>query len=147
MLVTRLLERTELAGDDHEKLAKLEALHAARIELPVIVEDLDDATVLELQLIENLQRKDLTALEEARGYEALLALPGYTPAKIAQKIGRSVNTVLYKLKMLKAPEVLQKALEEGKVGARCRCAQPTNPPNPTCAYCPVGTSSMPRRGG
>lgn len=118
MLVTRLLERTELAGDDHEKLAKLEALHAARIELPVIVEDLDDATVLELQLIENLQRKDLTALEEARGYEALLALPGYTPAKIAQKIGRSVNTVLYKLKMLKAPEVLQKALEEGKVGER-----------------------------
>lgn len=118
LLVTRLPEHMELAGEDAELLAKLEALHAARIELPVIVEELDDGTVLELQMIENLQRADLTALEEARGYEALLALPGYTPAKIAQKIGRSVNTVLYKLKMLQAPESLRKALEEGKVGER-----------------------------
>lgn len=120
LLVTNLPERMGLAADNEELLAKLEALHAARVEVPVIVEDLDDATVLELQLIENLQRRDLTALEEARGYQRLLDLTekGYTPAKIAQKIGKSVNTVLYKLKMLKAPVSMQKALDEGLVGER-----------------------------
>lgn len=120
LLVTNLPERMGLAADNAELLAKLEALHAARVDVPVIVEDLDDATVLELQLIENLQRRDLTALEEARGYQRLLDLAekGYTPAKIAQKIGKSVNTVLYKLKMLKAPVSLQKALDEGLVGER-----------------------------
>lgn len=121
-LVMSLPERMQLASEagNDALLAKLEALHAARIEVPVIVEDLDDATVLELQLIENLQRRDLTALEEARGYQRLLDLKDkdYTPAKIAQKIGKSVNTVLYKLKMLKAPLSLQKALDEGLVGER-----------------------------
>lgn len=118
LLVTSLPERMGLAAEDPALLAKLEALHAERIEMPVIVKELDDATVLELQLIENLQRHDLTALEEARGYQRLLDLAekGYTPQKIAQKIGKSVDTVLKKLKMLKAPVSLQMALEEGKVG-------------------------------
>lgn len=105
-----------------ERLAKEEDedRYAKLFKLPVIVQDLDDTTVLELQLIENLQRQDLTAMEEARGYQRLLDLPGgeYTPQKIAQKISKSVDTVLLKLKMLKAPEVLQKALEEGKVSER-----------------------------
>lgn len=120
LLVTNLPERMGLAAENPELLEKLEALHAARVDVPVIVEDLDDATVLELQLIENLQRRDLTSLEEARGYQRLLDLTekGYTVAKIAQKIGKSVNTVLYKLKMLKAPLSLQKALDEGLVGER-----------------------------
>lgn len=119
-MVTRLPERMELAGDDTALVARLEGLHAERIEVPVIVEDLDDATVLELQLIENLQRRDLTALEEAHGYQRLIELPerAYTPAVIAQKIGKSVNTVLYKLKMLKAPKSLQEALDRGDVGER-----------------------------
>lgn len=120
LLVTNLPERMGLAAENPELLEKLEALHAARVDVPVIVEDLDDATVLELQLIENLQRRDLTALEEARGYQRLLELAekGYTPQKIAQKIGKSVDTVLNKLKMLKAPVALQKALDEGLVGER-----------------------------
>jgi ParB-like chromosome segregation protein Spo0J len=120
MLVTMLPERMELAGEDEARVARLLELQAARMEVPVIVKDLDDATVLELQLIENLQRQDLTALEEARGYERMLDLPerGYTPARIALKIGKSVNTVLYKLKMLRAPVALQEALEAGKVGER-----------------------------
>ena len=120
LLVTRLPERMELASEDAERVKLLEDLHAARIEVPVIVEDLDDATVLELQLIENLQRRDLTALEEARGYQRLLDLAekGYTPQKIAQKIGKSVDTVLNKLKMLKAPKGMQEALDAGLVGER-----------------------------
>lgn len=120
LLVSRLPERMELAGEDQALVNRLDELMATRVDVPVIVEDLDDATVLELQLIENLQRRDLTALEEARGYQRLLDLKekGYTPQKIAQKIGKSVDTVLNKLKMLKSPVSLQKALEEGKVGER-----------------------------
>jgi ParB-like chromosome segregation protein Spo0J len=120
LLVTRLPERMEIAGEDEGRVKELETLLAARVEVPVIVEDLDDATVLELQLIENLQRRDLTALEEARGYQRLLDLndKGYTPQKIAAKIGKSVNTVLYKLKMLKAPKPMQEALDAGLIGER-----------------------------
>ena len=117
-LVERLaLRQVEAEGAEAERLS---ALFQARTEVRVIVEDLDDATVLELQLIENLQRKDLTPIEEAEGYQRLLDLKdkGYTPARIAQKIGKSLNTVLYKLKMLRAPKSMREALEAGKVGER-----------------------------
>lgn len=100
--------------------ARLSALFQARTEVPVIVEVLDDATVLELQLIENLQRRDLTPLEEARGYQNLLDLKEkeYTPKMIAQKISKSIDTVLNKLKMLRAPKILLDALDEGTVSER-----------------------------
>ena len=103
-----------------EEVARLQDLYPQRIEVPVIVENLDDATVLELQLIENLQRRDLTAMEEAQGYQGLLDLKEktYTPALIAKKIGKSIDTVLNKLKMLKAPKELREALEQGKVSER-----------------------------
>lgn len=121
-LVDRInVETSSPASDERDANAnRLEALHSQRIDVPVIVEDLDDATVLELQLIENLQRRDLTALEEAQGYQALLELNAekYTPQMIARKIGKSVDTVLNKLKMLKAPKELLLALEEGKVSER-----------------------------
>lgn len=82
--------------------------------VPVIVRELSNGQVLALQLIENLQRKDLTALEEAEGYQRLLELKGeevFTPAMIAQKIGRDVQTVLNKLNMLRAPKFMRDALE------------------------------------
>ena len=103
-----------------DEAARLSSLFQARTDVPVIVEELDDATVLELQLIENLQRRDLTPLEEARGYQNLLDLKEkeYTPKLIAQKISKSIDTVLNKLKMLKAPKMLLDALEEGKVTER-----------------------------
>lgn len=114
--------RFRATGMALERLAKEEdeARYAKLFKLPVIVQDLDDATVLELQLIENLQRQDLTPMEEARGYQRLLDLPGgeYTPQKIAQKISKHVATVLTKLKILKAPESLQKALDAGYISER-----------------------------
>lgn len=109
-----------IAAGEGEEAARLSAIFELRTEVPCIVEDLDDATVLELQLLENLQRRDLTALEEARGYQQLIDLQAkaYTPALIAKKIGKHINTVLYKLKMLQAPRCLQEALEKGTVGER-----------------------------
>lgn len=105
-----------------ERLAAAEdqAGYERLFRLPVIVQDLDDSTVLELQLIENLQRQDLTPLEEAQGYQRLLDLEGgdYSPHKISQKIGKSVDTVLHKLRMLQAPKKLQEALEKGVVSER-----------------------------
>jgi len=105
-----LLERLASAGRDE--------MYERRLLLPVILRVLDDATVLELQLIENLQRTDLTALEEAAGYQALLDLPGkaYTPTIIAQRVSKNVQTVRNKLRMLGAPQVLQDALADALAG-------------------------------
>lgn len=89
--------------------------------VPVIVRELTNGQVLALQLIENLQRKDLTPLEEAEGYQRLLDLPGdeaHTPKMIAQKIGIDVQTVLNKLNMLRAPKFMREALELGQCSER-----------------------------
>ncbi len=111
------MRQVEAEGDEASRLS---ALFQARTDVPVIVEDLDDGTVLELQLVENLQRSDLSALEEARGYQSLLDLKEktYTPALIAQRLGKSIDTVLNKVNMLRAPQVLQEALEKGTVSER-----------------------------
>lgn len=116
LALKRLADGLAENEDEPERRARWDRL----VQLPVIVQDLDDATVLELQLIENLQRQDLTPLEEARGYQRLLDLPhgDYTPAKIAQKIGKSLDVVLRKLRMLRAPEMLLEALEAGQVSER-----------------------------
>jgi ParB/RepB/Spo0J family partition protein len=89
--------------------------------VPVIVRELTDGQVLALQLIENLQRKDLTALEEAEGYQRLVDLPGenaYTPAMISKTLNVSVDTILNKLRMLKAPKFMREALEAGQCSER-----------------------------
>ncbi len=105
----------ELASNNEE--ARYKELY----EVPVVLRKLTDGQVLALQLIENLQRRDLTALEEAEGYQRLLDLRGdetFTPQSIADRIGRSVDTVLNKLKMLKAPKEMREALERGECSER-----------------------------
>ncbi len=109
----KALQRLDQAGQEqrYQQLYKV----------PVIVRELTNGQVLALQLIENLQRKDLTPLEEAEGYQRLLDLPGdeaHTPKMIAQKIGIDVQTVLNKLNMLRAPDFMRKALEAGECSER-----------------------------
>lgn len=88
----------------------------------VVVEDLDDKTVLEMQLIENLQRAGLSAVEEGRGYKRLLELrdeegkPVHDAASIAARLGKSVDTIRHKMKILMAPESLLAALSDESKG-------------------------------
>jgi ParB/RepB/Spo0J family partition protein len=85
---------------------------------PAIVRLLSDKETLEIQLIENLQRSDLTAVEEAQAYRRLIDEMGYTVELIHEKTGKATKTIYGKLKMLRAPKVLLDALEKGLIGER-----------------------------
>jgi len=80
-----------------------------------VVRDLDDKKVDELQLIENDQREDLSAVERANGYQALIQKHGHTPDTIASRVQRSSSFVYETLKILKAPKVAVDALARGEI--------------------------------
>ncbi len=84
-------------------------------EVPVLVRDLSDQQVLEIQIIANLQRDDLTALEEAQGFVTLMKDAGYDIAKIAERVGRSVKYVYDRVKLLQLIPEAQKLLETGTI--------------------------------
>lgn len=103
----------------HEVVAGHRRLRAAKAagltEVPVDVRELTDVQALEVQLTENIQRADLSPMEEATGYDALMKLAGYTADQVAQKAGKSRGWVYARLKLLAlAPEGV-KALEGGKL--------------------------------
>ena len=112
-----------------ENVSPLDKLARCIGRMPVIIRDIDTGAVREMQLIENLQREGLSPMEEARGFQDMLDLPdgGYTPSKIAQKVGIKVDTVLRKLKILRAPKAMIEALEQGKIGETHLAAVATIP--------------------
>src|SRR6185369_16651503 len=73
-------------------------------ELPVVVRDVDDTEVIELALIENLQRKDLTPFEEAEALEGLADRCGYTQEDLARRLGKSRTSVTESLALTSMPE-------------------------------------------
>jgi ParB family chromosome partitioning protein len=79
------------------------AVAAGLFEVPVIEMDVSDEEALEITLIENLQRKDLTAFEEADGFAALAERHGYTHEQVAQAVGRSRSAVTESLSLLQVP--------------------------------------------
>lgn len=86
-------------------------------EVPAIVRNLDDRETASIALIENLQREELTAIEEAFAYEKLLELHGLTQEALAQRLGKGQSTVANKLRLLKLPneikdKILTKELSE-----------------------------------
>lgn len=88
-------------------------------DIPAIIRALTDDQVLEIQLVENLQRDDLTALEEAEGYEALMQAhePALTADQIGQRIGKSRSYVYGRLKLLALCPEGRQALQEGHITA------------------------------
>lgn len=91
-------------------------------ELPCLIDDLTDAEVAELRLVENLQRVGINEMEEAAGYRGLLDIveagkPVHTLQSIAKKVGKSVNTLRARLKLLKLPDVAVQAFAAGKLEA------------------------------
>jgi ParB/RepB/Spo0J family partition protein len=98
---------------------RLRAAQAAELrEILVHVRDLSDVEVLEVQLIENLERRDLHPLEEAAGYRALMSKAhGYTAAKIAERTGRSSKYVYDRVKLLELTKGAQKLFLEDRITA------------------------------
>lgn len=81
--------------------------------IPAVTRDVDDRTVLTLALIENLQRDDLSPVDEARGYERLIAEFFLTQQDVAEAVGRDRSTVANALRLLKLPDVVLAMLHEG----------------------------------
>ena len=85
-------------------------------EVPVIVREVDDRLALELAIVENVQRSDLNAIEEARGYEQLVER-GYTQDELARIIGKSRPHVANTLRLMKLPEPVRRMVGEGSISA------------------------------
>jgi ParB family chromosome partitioning protein len=103
-----------IAGERRFRAAGLAGL----TEVPVIVRDAPEASEqLELALVENLQRTDLDAVEEGRGYQRLMAEYGYTQEETAQKVGKQRSTVANAVRLLKLPDFALQALRDGRITA------------------------------
>ncbi len=103
-----------IAGERRWRAARLAGLATVPA---VIRERLDDLAQLELALVENLQRRDLTPLEEARAYEQLRVEGGLSQAEIAARVGLDRSTVANALRLLKLPGEIQSLVEEGRLSA------------------------------
>ena len=85
--------------------------------MPAVIIEADDRKVMEIGLIENLQREDLNPAEEARGYQVLMTEYGMTQEQVAQRMGKSRPAVTNALRLLNLPEDLMALVEEGKLSA------------------------------
>ena len=86
-------------------------------EVPVVVLDADDRTVMELALIENLQRQDLNPMEEAEGYRVLMEDYGLTQEQAAARVGKSRPAVTNALRLLALPDEVRAMVENGTLSA------------------------------
>src|SRR5437868_3416332 len=106
-------------GSGYELIAGERRLRACQAlgwdRIPAVKRDVDDRTVLTLALIENLQRDDLSPVDEARGYERLIAEFKLAQQDVADAVGRDRSTVANALRLLKLPEVVLEMLHEGNL--------------------------------
>ena len=102
-----------IAGERRWRAAKLAGL----TEVPAVIIEADDRTVMELGLIENLQREDLNPIEEANGYKVLMDEYGLTQDEVAQRVGKSRPAVANALRLLALPDAVHLLLEEGRLSA------------------------------
>lgn len=102
-----------VAGERRWRASQRAGIH----ELPVLIRQLDDRETLEIALIENIQRSDLNALEEARAYRQLLEQYEYTQQQLADSIGKSRSHIANTMRLLSLPEAIQTQIENGKLTA------------------------------
>lgn len=100
-----------IAGERRWRASKIAGLS----EIPVLVKEVDDMLAAELSLIENLQRENLNAAEEARGYRDLMERFGLTQEQAAEKVGKSRTAVANLLRILKLPESVLSLIENGSL--------------------------------
>lgn len=86
-------------------------------EVPVIIRELGDTETMEIALIENLQREDLTPIEEALGYQVLIEEHGFSQEDVAQSVGKSRPAIANSLRLLKLPQSILDLVSDGKISA------------------------------
>lgn len=102
-----------IAGERRYQASKIAGLE----ELPVIVKEIDDQKMLELALIENLQRSDLNPIEEAKGYRQLIKASGMTQEALSKAVSKSRSSITNSLRLLDLPEPVQQYLFDGRLTA------------------------------
>jgi len=102
-----------IAGERRWLAAQNAGLH----EVPVVILDVDDSKSLEYAIVENIQRQDLNAIEEARGYQRLVEEFNYNQEKLSQFIGKSRSYIANSLRLLSLPEDVLLMVEQGKLSA------------------------------
>ena len=112
ILVRKSLKGYELvAGERRLRASKLAGIK----EIPVIVKEIDDKGMMEISLLENIQRKDLTPIEEANAYEQLLKKLNYTQEDLSKRIGKSRTYVTNMLRLLKLPADIRELVSKEKL--------------------------------
>ncbi len=102
-----------VAGERRWRAARMAGLS----EVPAVVREMTDAEEMLFALIENLQREDLSPLEEARGYRTLMETQGFTQEEVSQTVGKSRPAVTNAMRLLNLPEDVQDMLEKGEITA------------------------------
>jgi len=100
-----------VAGERRWRAAQRAQLHA----IPAIVRDIDESTIAELALIENIQREDLNPLEEAEGYRQLIKRHGHTQDGVSQLVHKSRSHVANLLRLLELPDFVRQSLLQGDI--------------------------------
>ena len=102
-----------VAGERRWRAAQMAKLH----DVPVVVREMADAEALEIAIIENVQRADLNAIEEAMAYEELITRFSRTQEQVAQEVGKSRSHIANTIRLLKLPESVKVLLQTGKLTA------------------------------
>src|SRR5699024_10771299 len=116
-IVVRKLDKDEyelIAGERRWRAVQ----HLEWDTVSAIIRDMDDTQTASVALIENLQREELTAIEEARAYKQLIDIHSLTQEALAQRLGKSQSTIANKLRLLNLPEEVQQALLNKEVSER-----------------------------
>lgn len=110
------------AGEGYEIIAGERRFRAVKKlgweTIPAIIREFNDSQTASVALIENLQREELTVIEEAIAYEKLIEIHGLTQESLAQRLGKGQSTIANKLRLLKLPEQVQEALLKKKITER-----------------------------
>lgn len=115
IVVRRISDKYEIiAGERRYKASIL----AGKTTIPAIITDLDDKNSAEIALIENVQRQDLTPIEEAVSYKKILDMGYINQTELAEKLGKTQSTIANKLRLLNLNDEVQEALLDGKISER-----------------------------
>ncbi|MEC9343050.1 MAG: ParB/RepB/Spo0J family partition protein [Pseudomonadota bacterium] len=121
ILVRPVRDGTDLGGARYEIIAGERRWRAAQKaglhDVPVLIRDVEDRQALELAIIENVQRSDLNAIEEAQGYQQLIDEYDYSQADLGQVIGKSRSHVANTLRLMKLPAAVQTMVAGGELSA------------------------------
>ena len=102
-----------IAGERRWRAAQIAQLH----EVPAVVRQLDDVEALEIAIIENVQRSDLSPIEEATGYKRLIENHGHTQEVLSEIVGKSRSHIANIIRLLGLPQSIQDMISEGKISA------------------------------